>query len=124
MLPARTRAAQLRRLTAIADRLPEAEASSRTGQHTAFSVRGKKFAYYLVDHHGDDRVSFECKAAPGVNASLAGADPTRFYLPKYMAHHGWLALYLDVGPVDWDEIEDLLVTAYRLTAPKRLAATV
>ena len=25
------------------------------GQHSAFSVRAKLFAYFLVDHHGDDR---------------------------------------------------------------------
>ncbi|MEN3274183.1 MAG: hypothetical protein V7636_2944 [Actinomycetota bacterium] len=92
----------------------------RTQQHSTFVVREKKFAYYLVDHHGDGRVSFECKAERGINASLVDADSERFFLPKYMAHHGWLGLFLDIGEVDWDEVETFLTDAYCLTAPKAL----
>jgi hypothetical protein len=98
-------------------------AKIETTQHSTFIVRGKKFAYHLVDHHGDDRVSFECKAERGTNAVLADAEPDRFFLPKYMAHHGWLGLWLDQGDVDWDEIEAFLIDAYRLTAPKTLVRT-
>ena len=122
VLRARDRQRQLERLTAMTASFPEAEV--RTQQHSTFLVRGKKFAYHLVDHHGDDRVSLECKAERGLNASLVGADPTRFFLPKYMAHHGWLGLYLDVGAVDWNEVEAFLTDAYCLTAPKTLAKQV
>jgi hypothetical protein len=90
-------------------------------QHTAFAVRGKKFAYHLVDHHGDGRIALECKAAPGQNTSLVASDPDRFFLPMYMAHHGWVGLYLDVGRIDWQEVRELVTDAYLLIAPKRLA---
>jgi predicted DNA-binding protein (MmcQ/YjbR family) len=43
-------------------------------------------------------------------------------MPPYMAHHGWLGLRLDVGDVDWDEVEALVLQSYRLIAPKRLAS--
>jgi predicted DNA-binding protein (MmcQ/YjbR family) len=33
-----------------------------------------------------------------------------------------LALRLDVGEVDWDEVAELVACSYRLVAPKRLAA--
>jgi predicted DNA-binding protein (MmcQ/YjbR family) len=39
-----------------------------------------------------------------------------------MAHHGWVGLRLDVGEVDRDEVEDLVVQSYRLVAPKKLVA--
>jgi hypothetical protein len=118
VLAARTRAAQLARLVKLTTKLPEVDVV--TVKHSTFVVRSKKFAYYLVDHHGDGRVSLECKADRGTNAALVDSDRERFFLPKYMAHHGWVGLYLDVGTVDWDEIEALLEDAYRLTAPKSL----
>jgi hypothetical protein len=96
------------------------EVAVRAGQHHAFLVRGKKFAYFLVDHHGDGRVTVECKAEKGLNATLVDADPGRFFLPPYMAHHGWIGVYVDGADVDWAELEDLLADAYRLVAPKSL----
>ena len=111
---------QLAKVKAICDRLPEVDV--RTGQHHTFLVRNKKFAYYLIDHHGDGRVSIQCKAERGLNATLVETSPDRFFLPPYLAHHGWIGLYVDEEQVDWDELEALLVDAYRLAAPKRLAA--
>jgi len=122
VLPQRTVRSQLALVRKICDLFPEVEV--REGQHHAFLVRGKKFAYYLVDHHGDDRVSLECKAEKGVNEALVARDGSRFFLPPYMAHHGWIGLYLDVGRVDWGEVEALLTDAYRLAAPKKLASAV
>ena len=122
MLSQRTISSQLARVNKICARYPELEVKS--GQHHTFLVRGKKFAYYLIDHHGDGRVSLQCKAEKGVNDALVATDSTRFFRPPYMAHHGWMGLYLDTGPVDWGEIEALLDDAYRLAAPKKLAAMV
>jgi len=52
---------------------------------------------------------------------LVGADPKRFFRPKYVGHRGWLGIYLDV-PQDWDQIADLVRDAYREVAPRRLVA--
>ena len=112
----------LARVRAVCESFPEV--TVRSGQHHAFLVRGKKFAYFLVDHHGDDRVSVECKAEKGLNATLVEGDPERFFLPAYMAHHGWIGVYVDVDRVDWPEIEDFLTEAYRLVAPKSLGRQV
>jgi phosphoribosylglycinamide formyltransferase-1 len=102
--------------------LPESEARSATGQHTLFSVRGKNFLTYLDDHHGDGRIAINCKTGHLEQAELVDADPVRYFLPPYMAHHGWVGLRLDVGEVDRDEVEDLVVQSYRLVAPKKLVA--
>jgi predicted DNA-binding protein (MmcQ/YjbR family) len=87
-------------------------------------VRKKTFAYFLNDHHGDGIVAVTCKVLPSDNKALAGAQPERFYLPAYIGPRGWVALRLDVGEVDWDEVSELVACSYRLVAPKRLAALV
>jgi predicted DNA-binding protein (MmcQ/YjbR family) len=112
---------RLTRLTKIALALPETKRELR-GRHAQFHVRDKTFAWYLDNHHGDGIVAVSAKMAPGENKEVAELDPKRFYLPAYMAHHGWIALRLDVGKVDWKEVEELVKESYRLMAPKKLAA--
>jgi hypothetical protein len=41
-------------------------------------------------------------------------------MPPYVAHHGYVGVYLDTAEVDWEEIRELIVDAYRLAAPKAL----
>lgn len=111
---------RLARVTQIALALPEA-ARQICSSHAQFLVRKKTFAYYLDNHHGDGIIAIACKVLPGDNSALAEAQPRRFYLPAYLASKGWVALRLDVGRVDWDEVRELLSCSYSLVAPKRLA---
>lgn len=112
--------ARLAELTRLALALPDAE-RKMCGRHAQFLVRKKTFAYFLDDHHGDGIVAVTCKVLPGDNKALAEAQPGRFYLPAYVASKGWVALRLDAGKNDWDEINELLLGSYVLIAPKRLA---
>jgi hypothetical protein len=116
----------LERLAGICMALPEASREpSPSGWHTSFRVRGKVFGWYLDDHHGDGRVAFCCKAAPGVQGELIAADPERFFSPAYLGSKGWVGVRLDLDSgVDWDEVDELARDSYRLIAPKRLAAQV
>jgi predicted DNA-binding protein (MmcQ/YjbR family) len=111
---------RLTRLTEIALAFPEASRQIY-GSHAQFLIRKKTFAYFLDNHHGDGIVGVTCKVTPGENEALVKAQPRRFYLPAYVAARGWVALRLDVGKVDWDEVRDLLLASYVLIAPKRLA---
>jgi hypothetical protein len=103
----------------ICDRLPECTLEG--GQHHKISVRNKTMGWHLVDHHGDGRVALTVKAPRGDNTALVASDPTKFFLPPYVAQHGYVGIYLDTGTVDWNEIRELVVDAYRLAAPKTLA---
>jgi predicted DNA-binding protein (MmcQ/YjbR family) len=94
------------------------------GDHTAFAVRQKKFAYYLHDHHGDGIVSVCFKVSPGEGSFLIDSDPDLYYLPAYIGPRGWIGFRLDLGDVDWAEVTSHVTESYRLTAPKRLAALV
>ena len=110
----------LSRLRKVCLALPEATEKVAWGEPT-FRVRDKIFAMFTDNHHGDGRVALWCKAPPGVQEVLVGADPRRFYVPPYVGHKGWVGVRLDVK-VDWDEVSDLVKDSYLMTAPKRLAA--
>jgi hypothetical protein len=91
------------------------------GQHHKLTVRGKTMGWHTVDHHGDGRTSLTIKAARGENAELVAAEPAKFFMPKYVAQHGYVGIHLDTGDVDWDEVRELVTDAYRIVAPKRLS---
>ena len=111
---------RLARLTKLCLALPESTVDLH-GSHATFRVRKKVFAYFLDNHHGDGIVAISCKAGPGDNTALAATQPDRFYLPAYIGPRGWVALRLDIGAIDWDEVNELITGSYRLTAPKSLA---
>lgn len=107
------------RLRSICLALPEAAEKEAWGDPT-FRVRDKIFA---MEKRGDGRVSVWCKAAPGSQAILVGADPALFFVPPYVGSKGWIGMRLDAKP-DWNEVTAIVRRSYRLTAPKRLAAQI
>lgn len=108
----------LERLRALCLALPEATERLSHGEPTWF-VRGKKTFVTYANHHHDDRLAFWCAAPDGAQEILVATNPERFFIPPYVGHRGWIGVRLDV-PVDWDEIADLVVGAYRVVAPKKL----
>jgi predicted DNA-binding protein (MmcQ/YjbR family) len=109
----------LRQLSKICLSLPETVRRD-LNQHADFRVRGKVFAYFLNDHHGDGIISVCCKSELGENVDRASREPARFYLPPYIGPRGWFGLRLDGEGVDWSEVRGLLELSYGLVAPKRL----
>lgn len=114
---------RLARVSQICLALPETRREVH-GKHASFLVKKKIFAYFLNDHHGDGIVAITGKALPGDNHALVAAQPKRFYLPAYIGPRGWVALRLDIGKIDWEEVAELVAGSYRLVAPKKLAALV
>jgi hypothetical protein len=110
------------KLTKIALALPET-VSEPAGEHLAFKVRKKVFAYYLNNHHGDGIVSVCCKVLKGDNAALVAADPVKFHMPAYIASRGWVGVRLDRGTIDWEEVGEFVNGSYRLCAPTTLVRT-
>ena len=108
----------LARLRKICLALPEAEEIETWG-HPTFRVRKKIFVGCSAAEDG--RAQMSCKAPPGEQRALVASDPARFFVPAYVGNRGWVGVMLD-GPVDWDEISELVEESYRLTAPKKLSA--
>ena len=98
--------------------LPEATERLSHGEPTWF-VRGKKTFVNYANHHHDDRLAFWCAGQDGAQEALVALHPERFFVPPYVGHRGWIGVWLDV-PVDWDEIADLVMDAWRRVAPKKL----
>jgi hypothetical protein len=109
------------KVVALLNSLPEARAVRADDRHLSLEVRGRRFGWFLHDHHGDGRIALNVKAPRGAGQRLAAQTPSRFHVPKYVGHHGWVGVWLDSPAPDWDEIKELLQEAYCLTAPKRLA---
>jgi predicted DNA-binding protein (MmcQ/YjbR family) len=112
---------RLGRISKICSAWPEVTVE-RSGSHVTFRVRKKVFAYFLDNHHGDGIVSVCIKTELGENREMARQDPQRFYLPAYIGPRGWVGLRLDRPPVDWRLVAPLILSSYRLVAPKKLAA--
>lgn len=105
------------RLRLICLALLEAEEKEAWGDPT-FRIRDKIFA---MEKRGDGRISLWCKAPPGSQQVLVGADPERFFVPPYVGGKGWIGVRLDNNP-DWDEVRKLVRRSYCMIAPKRLVA--
>lgn len=102
--------------------LPEAEESLSHGMACFGIVKGKKFAWVSADHHGDGRCALLVKIS-GVDEQeqLTESDPERFFRPAYFGD-GWIAIRLDLGDVDWDDIGEWLRRSWLAVAPRKLAA--
>lgn len=91
------------------------------GEPTWF-VRGKKtFVMMDTNHHDSGHIAIWCAAPPGVQSQLVDEEPTRFFVPPYVGHRGWLGVRVDVA-ADWDEVAAIIADAYRCVAPAKLAA--
>lgn len=117
---ARGRGGVLARVRRMCLALPEAHEKIAWGAPT-FRVRDRQFAMLLDNHHGDGRLALWCKAPPGAQESLVGADPERFFVPPYVGPSGWLGIHLDRG-LDWGVIAGLVRDGYLEAAPQRLRA--
>ena len=102
---------RLTRLSEICLALPGAS-RAELGEHAAFLIRGKKFAYFLAQHHGDGRFAVICRAHPEEQTALLGRGEARLFMPAYLGPRGWIGIRLDLDPVDWDEITDFVTDSY------------
>jgi hypothetical protein len=97
--------------------LPEAEeVFVEAWGHATFRVRNKMFASMSGEGH---EPSCTFKTDPDEREALdAQGEP--FFVPPYVGHNGWRGLRLGRREVDVDELTELLTTAWRMTAPKRV----
>ncbi len=100
--------------------LPEAEEFVSHGAPN-FRVRGKTFATYAVNHHGDGRVALWLTAPPGSQDLHVRAEPAHFFVPPYVGPRGWLGVVLDRG-IAWNRVVGLVREAYEKVAPPALRA--
>jgi hypothetical protein len=113
------RASVLERLRTICLALPETSERLSHGAPSFFVREKKCFLMLLDDHHGDGRFAIWCAAPPGDQELLVDADSSKFFVPPYVGHRGWLGVRLD-GGVDWDELAGIVEDAFAAVAPRSL----
>ena len=100
--------------------LPQADEVTSHGMPCFGIEKGKKFAYFSYDHHGDGITALLVKTtAPEEQAMLIDSDPARYFRPAYFGD-GWVGIRLDLGDTDWDHVDDRLAKSWREIAPKKL----
>lgn len=120
--PVPRRANPLARLRKICLAFPEAHEVEAWGEPT-FRVKNKIFAMYASEntHHGAGRPGVWIKSKHTVQEIVLRSNPDRYFKPPYVGPGGWTGAFLDRKP-DWETIRELLLDAYRMTAPKKLLA--
>lgn len=110
----------LDKVRAIAMAQAEAEETLSHGMPCFGIVKGKKFAWFTADHHGDGRIALLVKIS-GLEeqAMLIERDDARYFRPAYFGD-GWIGIRLDIGNADWDAIAEWVARSWRSVAPKRL----
>jgi predicted DNA-binding protein (MmcQ/YjbR family) len=100
--------------------LPESEEFVSHG-FPNYRVRGRTFASYVVNHHGDGRVALWLNAPRGAQELYVRSDAAHFFVPPYVGPSGWLGVMLNTG-LAWQRVADLVREAYEKVAPARLRA--
>jgi hypothetical protein len=93
--------------------MPEAEERETWGTAT-FRVRNRIFVMF-----GEDGNEAWVKSTHDEQRALIAMEPETFFVPPYVGPSGWIGVHYRT--VDAAEMRELIVEAWRLTAPKRLA---
>ena len=111
----------LARVRELALALPETAERPSHGSPGFHIEKGKFFAYFWHDHHGDSETVVIVKTA-GVEeqAMLIEMDPDCYYSPPYLGPSGWVAMRLDRDDTDWDRVADRIAASWEMVAPRRL----
>ncbi|MEI2653937.1 MAG: MmcQ/YjbR family DNA-binding protein, partial [Microthrixaceae bacterium] len=88
--------------------LPDVTEKLSHGSPTFFVK--KSFVMFHDDHHGDGMLALWCAAPAGVQDELVTSEPTRFFVPAYVGHRGWIGVRLDLIPTG---------TRWRRSSPRR-----
>jgi hypothetical protein len=91
--------------------LPGAEERETWGEAT-FRVRGKIFVM-LTERERQAWV----KSVHDEQRSLVSMEPDTFFVPPFVGPSGWIGVR--IAKVDRAEMHELLIEAWRLTAPRR-----
>ena len=111
----------LDRLREISLALPRAAEKISHGTSCFYIEKGKSFAWFLNDLHGDGITAVAVKTSGfDEQAMLTEAEPDLYYKPPYFGPSGWVGMRLDGEAVDWDHVGDRIARSWELVAPKRL----
>jgi len=102
---------------------PEVEEFTSHGSPNYRAVKGKVFAVFALNHHGDGRVGLWLNTPALEQARLIAAAPKHIFKPQYVGPSGWIGVELNRG-VAWKRVVELVSLAYANSSPPRLIARI
>jgi predicted DNA-binding protein (MmcQ/YjbR family) len=101
--------------------LPEVEEFESHGSPNFRAHKGKVFAVFVVNHHGDGRVALWLNTPPAEQSRLIESAPKHIFKPPYVGPAGWIGIELNHG-VAWKRVIELVHMAYLASSPAKLVA--
>jgi len=101
---------------------PEVEEFESHGSPNFRARRGKVFAVWALNHHGDGHVGLWLNT-PALEQSRLLASSRHVYKPPYVGPSGWIGVELNKG-MSWKRVCELAHMAYVNSSPAKLAALV
>lgn len=99
---------------------PEAEVFESHGSPNFRARKGRVFAVFALNHHGDGHVALWLNT-PAMEQSRLIASSPHIYKPQYVGPSGWIGVELNRG-FSWKRVVELTHLAYRNSSPPKLAA--
>jgi predicted DNA-binding protein (MmcQ/YjbR family) len=85
--------------------------------------KGKVFAAFALNHHGDGHVGLWLNTPAVEQSRLIESAPKHIYKPAYVGPAGWIGVELNRG-FSWKRVIELVHMAYANSSPAKLVARV
>jgi predicted DNA-binding protein (MmcQ/YjbR family) len=85
------------------------------------SRKGKVFAVFALNHHGDGHVALWLNTPALEQSRLIASAPKHLFKPQYVGPSGWIGVELNRG-FPWKRVAELVYMAYANSTPAKLMA--
>jgi predicted DNA-binding protein (MmcQ/YjbR family) len=85
--------------------------------------KGRVFAVFALNHHGDGRVALWLNTPALEQSRLIESAPKHIFKPQYVGPSGWIGVELNRG-FSWKRVIELVHMAYIASSPAKLVAKV
>jgi predicted DNA-binding protein (MmcQ/YjbR family) len=99
---------------------PDADEFESHGSPNFRARKGRIFAVWALNHHGDGHVGLWL-ATPALEQSRLLASSKHLFKPPYVGPSGWIGIELNKG-VSWKRVVELVAMAYANVSPPKLVA--
>lgn len=100
---------------------PEVEEFESHGSPNFRARKGKVFAVWALNHHGDGHVALWLNTPAAEQSRLIASAPGHLFKPQYVGPSGWIGVELNRG-FSWRRVVHLVHLAYLNSTPAKLAA--
>jgi predicted DNA-binding protein (MmcQ/YjbR family) len=100
---------------------PDAEEFESHGSPNFRAKKGRVFAVFALNHHGDGHVALWLNTPAMEQSRLLQSSPKHLYKPPYVGPSGWIGVELNRG-FSWKRVIELTHMAYLNSSPAKLVA--